>query len=495
MMPRMPFPHAARLPAMATVGALGLAACTAGPNYVKPAVAVPPGFAEAHAEPVLSDSDLAAWWRVFGDPELDKLVDRALAQNLDIETAVARIRESRARERVAGASAFPRVSAQGSVTRQRISENAIPVPPGAGGAGPGSLGLPGSEFTTWRAGFDASWEVDLFGRTRRSVEAARARTGQALWNRRDLEVSIVAEVASSYLDLRTLQQRIANAEAELARQQRFERLIAARARGGLVTDQDLAQQRAERSSAEAAIPMLKAQEQAQIHALGVLTGAMPEALIAELSTPVALPAAPPAIPAGLPSDLLRRRPDIRAAERDLAASIAEIGVATADLYPHFSLTAAPALVSTALSSLLEWGSRSFSAGAAIDWPLFNGGRTRGNIEVANARQQQALIGYRRSVLSALRDVEDALSRCDADRRQLASLQGALGNAARAEDISNTRYRGGLITYSDVLVAKGNRLKLEDQVTQTKGALSRDTASLFKALGGGWPELGSPGAQP
>lgn len=493
----MVFIFAARSAMMATAGAAVLAACTAGPDYVKPAIAMPPAFTQARAEPILRDPDLATWWRMFRDPELDTLVGRALAQNLDVETAAARIRESRAREHIAGVSALPQVSAQGSVTRQRISENAIPVPPGAGtGQGsPGAFGLPGSEFTTWRAGFDASWEVDLFGRTRRSVEAARARTGEALWNRRDLEVSVAAEVASSYLELRTVQQRIANAEAELARQQRFERLISARARGGLVTDQELEQQRSERSAAGAAIPILEAQEQAQIHALGVLTGNLPKTLIAELSTPAVLPAAPPAIPAGLPSDLLRRRPDIRAAERELAASTADIGVATADLYPHFSLTAAPSLVSTALASLLEWGSRSFSAGAAIDWPLFNGGRTRGNIEVANARQQQALLGYRKSVLVALRDVEDALNRCDADRRQLANLQEALRNAARAEDISNTRYRGGLVTYSDVLIAKGNRLRLEDQVTQTKGALSRDSVSLFKALGGGWPELASMGAQP
>ena len=239
--------------------------------------------------------------------------------------------------------------------------------------------MPGAEFTTVRVGFDASWEIDLFGKTRRSIEAARARTGEALWNRRDMQVSIAAEVADAYLTLRTLQQRIATAEAELARQQRFERLVAARARGGLVTGQDVEQQRSERSTAAAALPALRAQAEAQIHALGVLTGDTPEALIAELSPAKALPPAPPNIPAGLPSDLLRRRPDIRLAERELAASTADIGVAVADLYPRFSLTAAPALVSTALGSLLEWGSRSFSIGTAVDWPLLNGARTRGNI--------------------------------------------------------------------------------------------------------------------
>jgi NodT family efflux transporter outer membrane factor (OMF) lipoprotein len=225
----------------------------------------------------------------------------------------------------------------------------------------------------------------------------------------------------------------------------------------------------------------------------VLTGETPEALIAELSAAAILPAAPPEIPVGLPSDLLRRRPDIRSAEREVAASTADIGVAIADLYPRFSLTAAPALVSTALASLLEWGSRSFSIGAAIDWPLLNGGLTRGNIAVANARQEQALIVYRKAVLTALQDVEDALSKTDGDRRQLAQLQAAVGTAARAEDIARTRYRGGLVTFSDVLLAQQRRLKLEDQVTETRGALARDTVALFKALGGGWPDV--PQAEP
>lgn len=473
----------------ALLGAATLAGCTTvGPNYREPAVPTPPQYAETEAGAGLGDAGLASWWRAFGDSQLDALVNRAIAQNLDVQAAAARIREARAQETVAGAASQPQVDAQGSITRQRISENAIPIPPGAGGGG--SFGLPGAEFTTFRVGFDASWEIDLFGRTQRSVEAARARFGGALWNRRDVQVSIAAEVADSYLALRTLQERIATAEAELARQQRFENLVGVRVRGGLVTGQDLEQQKSERSSAAAVLPALRAQAEAQIHALGVLTGDTPEALIAELNRPAALPPAPPAIPAGLPSELLRRRPDIRAAERELAASTADIGVAVADLYPRFSLTAAPALVSTALGSLLEWGSRSFSAGASVDWPLLNGGRTRGNIAVANARQETALIAYRKTVLRALQDVEDALSRADGDRRQLAELDLAVRTAARAEDIARTRYRGGLVTYSDVLLAQARRLKLEDQVMETRGTLARDSVALFKALGGGWPELGA-----
>jgi NodT family efflux transporter outer membrane factor (OMF) lipoprotein len=193
--------------------------------------------------------------------------------------------------------------------------------------------------------------------------------------------------------------------------------------------------------------------------------------------------------------LLRRRPDIRAAEQNLHAATADIGVATADLYPSFSLSAAPALVSTTLAKLLEWGSRSYAASAAVGWPIFNGGRTRANIAVTKAQQEQALIAYRKTILTALQDVEDALSNVDNDRRQIASLDAAQGTAARAEDIARSRYRGGLVTYSDVLQAQASRISLESQLIQARGSLSRDTVALFKALGGGWPELAQGGAQP
>lgn len=465
-----------------------LAGCTVGPDYRPPATAVPQHYLEP-ADGGLSSAELAHWWRSFSDPELSSLVERAVALNLDVQTAAARIREARAREVVAGASSLPEINAQASATRQRISENAIPIPPGTapgGGSPGGTFGLPGTEFNTFRVGLDASWEVDLFGGTRRGIEAASARTQSAIWSRRDLQASTAAEVATAYLTLRTLQERIANAERDVARQSRLERLVGARYRGGLTTGLDLQQQRSERATSAAELPTLRSQAQAEIHALGVLTGTTPEALAAELTPPKALPS-PPIVPAGLPSDLLRRRPDIRAAERQLAASTADIGVAVADLYPRFSLTAAPALVSTALSSLLEWGSRSFSVGGSLLWPLFNGGKTRGNIAVANARQEQALLAYRKTVLVALKDVEDALSNTTADRERLADLQQALGSATRAEQLSASRYRGGLVTYSDVLQNQGRRLTIEKQIIETKGALARDSVALFKALGGGWPE--------
>lgn len=475
--------------------AAALTGCTAvGPNYRPPAVTVPADFVESPESGPSSNAKLATWWRQFKDPQLSSLIDLAVAQNLDVQAAAARIREARAQQRGAGSSAVPKVDAQASGTRQRISENAIPIPPGAGGSTGtgGAFGLPGTEFNTFRIGFDASWELDLFGRTKRSVEAATARTGQAIWNRRDTQVTVAAEIASDYVRLRTIQAQIQTAEAELSRQRRLERLIGAQARGGLVDGEDLAGQSSARAAAAAAIPVLEAQAKAETYALGVLVGSTPEALAVELSQPSAIPV-PPKIPSGLPSELLRRRPDVRAAERNLAASTADIGVAVADLYPRISLSAAPALVSTALASLLQWGSRSYSLGASLDWPLFDGGRRRATVEVRNAQQQQALIQYRKAILNALRDVEDSLGRIDSDQRQLERLKEALTSADRAEQLASTRYRGGLVTLSEVLAAQARRLSTEDQVNQSKGALASDTASLAKALGGGWPELATQGA--
>lgn len=468
--------------------ALLLAGCsTVGPNHRRPDVAVPAQFAEPHDAHGLSDAELSSWWRQFGDPQLESLIARAIALNLDVQSAAARIREARARGLVAGSRSLPTLDAQASATRQRISENAIPTPPGAGAPGSsGTFGLPGSEFSTFRLGLDASWEIDLFGGTRRSIEAAGARTGAAIWTRRDLQATAAAEVANAYFTLRTVQERMANAEEDLIRQSREGQLRHARFKGGLINGIEVEQQKSDAASAAAELPTLHAQSDAQIHAIGLLTGTTPEALIAELSPSKAIPASPE-IPAGLPSDLLRRRPDIRAAEREIAAATADIGVATADLYPRISLTAAPALVSTALASLLDWGSRSYSVGASLLGPLFDGGKARANIAVADARQEQALIAYRKAVLTALKDVEDALSRTQADRERLSDLARSHDAAKRAEALSRTRFRGGLVTYSEVLTNQGKRLSVEKQMIEARGALARDSVALFKALGGGWPE--------
>jgi NodT family efflux transporter outer membrane factor (OMF) lipoprotein len=475
----------ARRPAQAAAAALiaaASAACkTVGPDYAQPAAEVPPTFSEATT--AAAPGDLSHWWTAFDDPLLSQLVETALAQNLDLEQAVSRIREARQREIVAGAKDEPQVAAQAQASRQRISENAIPVLPGAGG--PGSVfGLPGSEFNTFRLGLDASWEIDLFGGTRRAVEAAKARTGAAEYTAEDLRVSLAAEVARNYLALRSAQLRQVIAQREFERQGQVLGIAASKADAGFTSRLEVEQQTAQWQLSSAKIPALTAQQKAHIHALGVLTGQAPGTLERELSFPAPLPqAAPP--PPGVPSELLRRRPDVRAAERRVAAATADIGVATADLYPRFSLTAQPAMVSNELGDLLDWGSRSYSIGAGLLWPFLNGGTVRANIAIANERQAQALLAYRQEILRALQDVEDALSRYAADEARLVELQAAVKAAREARIIAGYRYRGGVADYTPALLAEQQQIAAEDALAEAELARAQDVVALVRALGGGW----------
>ena len=467
---------------VAAGAALLLAACkTVGPDYAAPAVDIPPTYAEATT--AAAPGDLSRWWTAFDDPLLTQLVETALAQNLDLEQAVSRIREARQREIVAGAADNPQVAARVDASRSRISENAIPLPPGS--APPGStFGFLGSEFNTFRLGLDASWEIDIFGGTRRAVEAAKARTETATYTAEDLRVSLAAEVARNYLALRSAQLRQVIAQREFERQGQVLAIAASKADAGFTSRLEVQQQTAQRQLSSARIPALTAQQKAHIHALGVLTGQPPGALSRELSFPAPLPEAA-APPPGVPSELLRRRPDVRAAERKVAAATAEIGVATADLYPRFSLTAQPALVSNELGDLLDWGSRSYSIGAGLLWPFLNGGTVRANIAIANERQGQALLAYRQQILRALQDVEDALSRYAADEARLAELQAAVKAAREARVIAGYRYRGGIADYTPVLLAEQQQIAAEDELAQAELARAQDVVALVRALGGGW----------
>ncbi len=325
--------------------------------------------------------------------------------------------------------------------------------------------------------------ADLFGRTRRSVEAARDTTTAILWNGRDTKVSLVAEVADTYLALRTAQRRLAINQRDLARQQDLLAQIRTRTTFGLATGLDVRQQETAVAATSSALPPLVAEVGVRQHALGVLLGQPPEALLDTLGT-AALPS-PPSIPAGLPADLLRRRPDIRSAERQLAAATANFGVAVADYYPDITLTASPALVSTALSNLLTWGSRNLSAGAGLSWNLFDGGKVKANVAIANERQRQALLTYRKTVLTALQDVEDALTRCDADRIRQHDLARETDSARAADDLSGGQYRAGLIPFSTVLTTESALLVAEDAAAQNIGTSAQDLVALYKALGGGW----------
>jgi NodT family efflux transporter outer membrane factor (OMF) lipoprotein len=481
------------LPALVT-------ACVVGPRYRAPEMATAPRYAESAARPLPSTAVSApvdAWWMQLGDPQLDGLVTRALAANLDLETAASRVREARLQEISAGAAYWPSVKVSGAAQRTRLSENAFSLGGlggltggSAGAAGTASaaslgFGLPGDEINTFQLGFDASWQLDFFGRTRRTVEAADADSVAAIWDLRDTQVSVAAEVAGTYLGMRYTEERIRMAKLELSRLEQTLHLLQVRASGGLASQLDVRQQQTEVAASAARVLPLESQARLQNHALAVLLGEAPEGFLVDTTPSAARLSVPPEVPSGLPSELLRRRPDIRRAERRIAAATARTGVAVADLYPQFSLSASPSLSSSTFGKLLSSGSGGYSLGASLVWPLFNAGRTRANIDIANEGERQALIAYRRTVLTALKEVEDALSRTAADQARQASLEQSAEFAEGAEQLAREQYQGGLVDFSRVLNAQGTRLTADADVAQGRATIAQDWVTLHKALGGGW----------
>jgi len=465
--------------------------CTVGPNYHSPAVVVPPvyGGSPAAGSP---GADLSQWWAGFGDAALNGLIERAQSGNLDVRQAAARVEEARAQERVVRASGGPSVNAAGQAGYTRLSRNSLPpaltqLGGGGGGQSPGgaAIGLPGEGFATFQAGFDASWELDLFGGQRRANEAAAARTSAAVWSQRDAEVTLAAEVARTYERFRALQRRIALADQRLAAQREALDFIRVRTAHGLVNTLDERRQQQDIEQLAAQREDLLGQADADIHALGTLLGLAPTALGVELSGPAG---APPLIevPAGLPSELLRRRPDIRAAERRLAAATADIGVATADLYPKLSLTGALQLVSQSLATLLESGSLFANGAGRLSLPLIGGGK-RETVALRRTQANEALIAYEATIMGALRDVEDALTRLQADRHRIADLQASASAAQDAADTAQVRQRNGLSPMTDVLQAGQAWLAARDALAQADAAAVQDEVALYKALGGGWDE--------
>lgn len=475
------------------LAALALTACTVGPNYVRPDVPVPPRFAEAPATapPAAPDDEPGRWWTRFNDTVLTSLIERAIAGNLDLATARSRIEGARAQEREARAARLPTLGGRAGANRIDFSKNAgiNSIASAFGGAGntPPGQGIagPGKGITTWSIGVDASWEVDLFGGVRRGVEGARARTAAAEWSVRDVQVSVAAEVAADYLMLRSLQSQIAIAQAEVVRQKATLRLVDARRKAGLITELPQRQQALQLSNVAASLPQLMARARDEIHALGVLTGVGADGLDATLTTPAALPTVPLAVPAGLPSDLLRRRPDIRAAERQLAAATADIGVAQADLYPKFNLMGMAELISTNLATLVARASIQTNANAAVKLPIFDGGRRKGVVAERRAAADEARIAYTKAVVVAVQDVEDALADYTAEGARNAELRRGVADAERAAHLARATFNAGLSDFQPVLDAEGTWLNSRNVLAQSDALLLTDLSRLYRALGGGW----------
>ena len=476
-----------------------LAGCTVGPRYHAPGDAPPPVYGEQDpAQANAPSPDLTGWWHVYQDPELDRLVAIALADGLDIKTAAARIAEARAQERVARSQLFPRINANAAVDSERISKNAgisslaSAFGGGAGASGGasggGGIALPGGFITTYSLGFDASWEIDLFGGVSRQIEGARARTEAAEWNARDAQVTLVAELVDAYMRMRLDQEREAVARQEVDRQTRNLQIMGETARVGLVPEGDTIRQRAQLATAEAAVGPIVADGKAQMHAIAVLLAMSPDSLIVELSVARPQLPAPPPVPPGLPSDLLRRRPDVRAAERTLAAATADVGVAVADLYPRFSLTGMAQLLSSALGNLFTLDSAQVMGNASATFPLLDFGQRKGTVAIRKAAADEAYYQYRQTVLGALRDVEDALIRIRTEQQRNGVLRAGVADAVRAVQAIDARYRTGLVDLTAVLDAQQSVLNDRDQLAQSDAQLRRDLISLYKALGGGWEGL-------
>jgi len=469
-------------PSLLLLAAGSMAGCTVGPDYHRPPSNPPAQWSESLSDGESKGSpSIATWWKDFRDPELDSLIDRAVHSNLDLRIAEARVREARAQLGIVDADFWPNVDASGSYARARESANQPVL---------GQFALPPSvdlENDVYQAGFDASWEIDVFGGTRRAVEAADANIAGAVYSRQDVQVTLVSEVARDYVEARGYQQRLAIAQQNIKAEQDAVTLTRDRYKKGLSNNLDAEQATTVLAQTEAEVPLLENGLQASIHHLGVLLGQPPGTLLTELATKAPIPVKPPQVPVGLPSDLLLRRPDIRNAERLLAAATAQIGVATADLYPKFSLTGDIGLESVSTSEFFTSGSRLFSAGPTVQWRIFDAGRIWSNIRVQNARQEQALATYEKIVLTSFEDVENALVAYAKDQTRRVSLEQAVTASQSSLEISRQLYANGLTSFINVLDAERSLYQSQDDLVQSDQTVTEDLIALYKALGGGWEE--------
>jgi multidrug efflux system outer membrane protein len=530
--------------ALATIAGLTIAACKVGPDYHPPETPTPSAWAGLSNEvtpapasgktasadasrAVAGAPDVATWWGTLNDATLTSLIVRAASANLDVQQAEARIRQARATRTIAGAGLWPTAAASASVQR----------------SGPPPRDL-------YRAGFDAAWELDVFGGVRRGVEAADADLSSAVEDQRAVLVSLAAEVATTYFDLRGAQEQLAIAARNLDSQLRTEDITRLRHDGGFVSGLDVANAEAQVASTRARIPTLEQVAREAIYALSVLLGQEPGSLVSELSieppplaaaaqppgaqppgatppgatppvataggatppgataggatagsaTPIGaiagsaaqaleppLPKMPPQVPVGLPSDLLRRRPDIRKSEADLHAATARIGVAEADYFPKFSLTGSVGLQGGRSSSLTSFGDRFWSIGPSVSVPVFTAGRVGATVDAQRAFTDQTLAAYRKTVLVALQEVENALVSYAKEQERRAALADALNADVQAVDIATQLYTAGKTDFLNVLTAERLRFEAEDALAQSSRQVVQNLVALYKSLGGGWDE--------
>ncbi|MDH7599483.1 MAG: efflux transporter outer membrane subunit [Sedimentisphaerales bacterium] len=440
-----------------------------GPDYRPPKIDTPSDWSirlDGTAEPNM----LERWWMLFDDPILFQLIERARANNLDLRQAMARVRQARAQLLIAKGALLPTMGASGSARRTRTKIDDMDA----------------RTSSLYSVGLDASWELDIFGGNRRAIEAAVATYQARQESLKDVLVSLCAEVGLNYIDLRLNQQLLAITESNLQTRMQTYQITSWRLEAGLTTELDVEQARLSLEQARAQIPSIQVNIRQTMHRIAVLVAEQPSALDEILASPRPVPSAPAALAAGLPADLLRRRPDVRAAERNLAAQTAQIGVVKASLYPSLSLMGGAALESISIGDLLD-GTRTIQGALNSAWTIFDAGAIRQNVEIQKARQQEALASYQAAVLAALRDVEDALVTYTNEQDHTSSLELAAGSAQRAFELALDQYNSGLVGFQTVLDMQQSLLTIQEQLARSKANITSSLISLYKALGGGWSQ--------
>ncbi len=479
---------------------LVLTGCTVGPNFSPPTWASPASWFSGPKEavtpvrsvPVAAPID-AEWWNLFHDPELTRLEMRVARQNLDVRTAAIRVAESQAQLGVAQSAQFPMLNANASYTHQKASNSGefatAPNPLGANGEfGNSAGGLHSADlsaFDVYQYGLGATWEVDLFGFVRRSVESAKASVEASREAERAVLLSSLSQVAQSYIALRGVQTQLRIAHDNLRTAQQSLQLTQQRAAGGVTNDLDVANASAQVRTTAAQIPTLEDQEAADINALSLLLGQPPNALRAQLAEPRPVPPVPPRVPVGLPSELARRRPDVMQAEAELHAATANVGVAVASFYPSITLNGSVGLQTLFPAQMFSLNSRQYAAGPGITIPIFQGGQLTATLHLRQAQQKEAALDYQKTVLQAWHDVDNALTAYRTEQARRDQLIQAEAQNRRALSLAQTRYQQGVADFLEVLVAQTSLLSTQQQLAQSTTNVSSDLVALYEALGGGW----------
>ena len=461
------------------IAMISLGACTVGPDFQKPDAQLPQGWQESLPPGTTRQGQIdTQWWQQLGDPQLTRLVERAAGANFDVRTASNRLEQSRLLRQVTGSEQLPGISANSAYKRARNSAAGVLDESGLEGKAP---------FELWSAAIDASWEVDLWGHVRRSVEAADAEVELTKSQRDGVLLSIAAETATDYIRLRGVQAKLAVARQNLEIAKQSSNLTKTRFENGVTTNLDTSNSAAQVATIEAVLPVLDAQQDRLINALSYLLGEAPRTLHAELIEPKAIPHPAPDVPIGLPSELAQRRPDIQQSEAALHRATAAIGIAKADFYPRISLGASMGFQAMDGSDLGSWKSKDWSYGPSLYLPIFQGGRLTGTLELRKRQQQEAALNYQRVVLGAWHEVDNAMTDYAAEKKHHTALEEAVHQNNIALSTARDRYTQGAVDFINVLAVQRSLLATESDLVDSATEAALDRVRLYRALGGGWPK--------